>query len=410
MFLLSEKRKKTVLQRLFFFLPHDTRKIKENQHSKKPVWIHALSLGEALSAAPLVMALRQRIRDRKIFFSVSTMTGEDIAKKRIADHVDGIFFFPYDFFLTVKQKIRKIDPALFIMVETDIWPNFLFELQRKKIPAIWVNARLSEKSFNGYRQFSSFICSMFATFSKICTQSDIDTNRFFDLGTQKNRLVQTGNMKFDQPAVSISDIDIDNMKKSLRISTSQKIVIAGSTHKGEEDLLCQAFFRLKKQTPDLVMIVVPRDPARSRKVVQIFESSGFTPTLYSQIKNQNKVPDIIIIDVIGLLKKLYALSDVAFTGGSLVPSGGHNPLEPALFAKPVIFGPYMTDFARIAEMLVEKRGAVQVDDADSLYQTIAKLLHDEKKAVAAGKRAFEVFQANKGAVKKVVDVIESCLQ
>ncbi len=403
--LLSEKRRKTFLRRL------GVKRLPENILFKrdKPIWIHALSVGEVFSSVPLVMKLKERFKDKRIVFSASTKTGFEIANKLFKKNVDSIFFFPFDLLFSVKYITGKIDPAIVIIVESDIWPNFLFEMKKRHVPVILINARLSNRSFKGYKRFSFIFNKLFLSFAKICTQSIEDARRFMLLGIPSNMISTTGNIKFDQPYDPVSEKEIELLKQSMHIyQPVKKILMAGSTHEGEESILIDAFSRIRKDFADTVLVVVPRNPERARSVLKLCKSAGFSSILMKDFKNIDKDEkfDVIIVDVIGILKRLYAIADVAFVGGSLVDLSGHNPLEPAAFSKPIIFGQYMSDFAHISQMLVDSGGAVQVENANSLYKTIADILSDSDKARNMGEKAFRVFNANKGAVEKTLKVIE----
>lgn len=399
--LLSDKRRKTVLQRLgLMAVPHPVQ--------RSPVWVHALSVGETLSAVPLVKQLKDRFRNRSIVFSTSTKTGFDMANNLLKENADAIFFFPYDFIFSVRHIINRTDPALVVIVETDIWPNFLFEIRKRNIPAVLVNTRLSEKSFSGYSRFSFFMKPVFMKLTKICAQSDEDACRFKNLGLPSDLITITGNIKFDQESDPVSEAEIRHMRQSMNIHLSQKIILAGSTHEGEETILVNVFSRIRKEYNDLVLIIVPRDPDRARSVSRISKSCGLTAVMMSELDETgtDKKTDVIIVNVMGILRKLYAMADIAFVGGSLVNFGGHNPLEPAAFSRPIIFGPHMSDFAQIANMLLKSGGAVMARDADNLYDTVAMFLADSKKAKNMGDQAFKVFCANKGAVERTLGVLE----
>ena len=407
--LLSEKRRKTFLQRL------GVKRLPENILFKrdKPIWIHALSVGEVFSSVPLVMKLKKRFKDKRIVFSASTKTGFEIANKLFKKNVDSIFFFPFDLLFSVKYITGKIDPAIVIIVESDIWPNFLFEMKKRHVPVILINARLSKRSFKGYKRFSFIFNKLFLSFAKICTQSIEDARRFMLLGIPSNMISTTGNIKFDQPYDPVSEKAIELLKQSMHIyQPAKKILMAGSTHEGEESILIDAFSRIRKDFADTVLVVVPRNPERARSVLKLCKSAGFLSILMKNFENVDKDEkfDVIVVDVIGILKRLYAIADVAFVGGSLVALSGHNPLEPAAFSKPIIFGQYMSDFAHISQMLVDSGGAVQVENANSLYETIADILSDSDKARNMGEKAFRVFNANKGAVEKTLKVIECQLK
>lgn len=406
--LLSEKRRKTFLQRL------GVKRLSENILFKRdrPIWIHALSVGEVLSSVPLVMKLKKHFKNKRIVFSASTKTGFEIANKLFKKNVDSIFFFPFDLLFSVKYITGKIDPAIVIIVESDIWPNFLFEMKKRHIPVVLINARLSNRSFKGYKRFSFIFNKLFLFFAKICTQSIEDARRFMFLGIPSNMISITGNIKFDQPYDPVSEKEIEILKQSMHIyQPVKKNLMAGSTHKGEESILIDAFSRIRKDFADTVLVVVPRNPKRARSVLKLCKSAGFLSILMKDFENIDKDEkfDVIVVDVIGILRRLYAIADVAFVGGSLVDIGGHNPLEPSAFSKPIIFGQDMSAFAHISQMLVDSGGAVQVENAESLYERIAEILSDSDKARNMGEKAFSVFNANKGAVEKTLKVIESQL-
>ncbi|MCD6185349.1 MAG: 3-deoxy-D-manno-octulosonic acid transferase [Deltaproteobacteria bacterium] len=384
---------------------------KLHEIKQQTLWIHALSVGEVLSSVPLVKSLAQDISNKRIVFSVSTKTGYEIACKLLPETVDSIFFFPYDLCFSVKLIAKKIDPSIVVIVESDIWPNFLFEMKNRNIPVLLVNARLSDRSFKGYKRFSFFVKKILSVFDKICAQSKQDAERYLIIGVPPEKLTITGNIKFDQDDIEFSEVETSALKSSMRIHPERKILLAGSTHNGEESLILEAFKKLKKHLQSLVLIIAPRDPKRAASVCEIYKSAGYTAIQLKNIAevNPDQESDVVIIDIIGILKKLYSIADAAFIGGSLVKRGGHNPLEPAAFAKPIIFGPDMSNFAEISGMLSDAKAAKQVFDAEEFYEAALTLLEDEKAAVKMGKNAYEVFCDNKGAVDKTVDEIVRCL-
>ncbi len=412
MVLISEKRRKTVLQRLGIArLPRELTRKRHDTSEKKRVWIHALSVGEVISAIPLVKGLRERSNTGDIVFSVSTKTGFDIAKQYLTDAVHSIFYFPYDLTFSVKHIIQRIDPAVVVIVETDIWPNFLFEMKKRQVPVILVNARLSKKSFIGYKRLGLFSKQVFSKFFHICTQSLKDAGRFQELGVPFDRITKTGNVKFDGTHQIQGSQETDSLRQSMHIQNARKVFLAGSTHPGEESMLLDAFSRIIHHEGDLLLIVAPRNPERAGSVSRMFNSAGFSVGLMKELKKipSGKRLDVIIIDTIGLLKKLYAIADIAFIGGSLVNCGGHNPLEPAAFSKPIIFGHDMSDFRDISRMLLDAGGAVRVKDAKDLYNALVSLMENDKRALEMGKNALGVLTANKGAVEKTIKVIKPYL-
>ena len=408
--LATDKRRKTVLHRLGLMpLPKAISQNRSQKRDNRPIWIHALSVGEVLSAVPLIKELKTCFRHQDIVFSASTKTGFEIANKLFKKDVDSIFFFPYDLLISVRHIAAKVEPAIVIIVESDIWPNFLFEMKRRNVPVVLVNARLSRKSYFGYRRFLFFSKRLFLSFSKICVQSSEDAHRFSLLGIPLDRITITGNIKFDQQYDFAGREEINKLRQSLLVKPSQKILLAGSTHYGEEAILLDAFSRLKKKYLDLILIFVPRNPDRAGSVCRICKSAGLFAVTMSDLEEKKPEQDVIVVDRIGILKMFYALTDIAFVGGSLVRSGGHNPLEPAAFSRPIIFGPDMSDFADISNMLISSGGAVSVHDAESIYNIVSDLLTDNQKAGEMGSMALKVFNANKGAVEKTLNVIEDIL-
>ena len=408
--LATDKRRKTVLHRLGLMpLPKAISQNRSQKRDNRPIWIHALSVGEVLSAVPLIKELKSCFKHQDIVFSASTKTGFEIANNLLKGNVDSIFFFPYDLLVSVKHIAAKVEPAIVIIVESDIWPNFLFEMKRRNVPVILVNARLSKKSYFGYKRFLFFSKRLFLSFSKICVQSSEDAYRFSLLGIPSGRITVTGNIKFDQQYDFAGREEIEKLRQSLLVKPSQKILLAGSTHYGEEAILLDAFSRLKKKYPDLILIIVPRNPDRAKSVCRICKSAGLFAVTMSELEEKKPEPDVIVVDRIGILKMLYATADIAFVGGSLVRCGGHNPLEPAAFSRPIIFGPNMSDFADISDMLIRSDGAISVQDAEGIYNIVSELLTDNQKAGEMGSMAFKVFNANKGAVKKTLNIIEDVL-
>ncbi len=403
--LTSKKRRKTVLQRLGFTL-FSQQKIKNTNLSPKhqPVWIHALSVGETIASVELVKTLRKSIPHRKIFFSVSTATGFDEARNRLADETEYIFFYPYDILFVVKKVLRKVSPSLFILVESDIWPTFLLELKKMNVPAVLVNARLSSSSFAGYKRLSWIMKPVLNSFCRICVQSDEQGKRFVQIGVKSEKICITGNMKFDQKVNQVSIKNVESIRKSLAIPENKKIFLAGSTHPGEESILLESFVRLHSTFSDLVLVIAPRNPDRADEVCRMASDSGLVVKKMNQEKSV--FPNVVVIDTMGVLGNLYAVAHAAFVGGSLVPFGGHNPLEPAAFAKPIIFGPDMSDFPEISRMLLHAGGAIEVRNTEHIIQTVQEFLTDPIKTREIGKNAFEVFEANQGAVEKTVAVIK----
>lgn len=412
MILITEKRRKTVLHRLGLSpFPGTIRQYKFLNPDRRPIWIHALSVGEVLSAVQLVRGFKTAAIDYDVIFSVSTKTGFDIAKARLSKHVLDIFYFPYDLLFSVERVLGQIDPALVLVVETDIWPNFLQHMKKRNIPVVLVNARLSERSFSGYRRLRFFIRQVLANFAIVCVQSKIDAQRFRLLGLPSEKIFITGNFKFDQPFQSIDSKKIEGLREKMNLAQKDKILIAGSTHKGEEAILSEVFSKMKSDSTNYRFIVVPRDPKRADSIRRIFESSGLSTSLLRDLSQVNYVRkmDVLVVDVIGILRDLYALADCTFIGGSLVSRGGHNPLEPAAFSKPIVFGPDMSNFKAVSDLLIASEGAIQVKDSKMLYTAVTMLMANEEKGQTMGENAFQVFAGNKGAVEKTLKIVRAYL-
>ncbi|MDY6987982.1 MAG: 3-deoxy-D-manno-octulosonic acid transferase [Thermodesulfobacteriota bacterium] len=377
----------------------------------RPVWVHALSVGEVLASAPLVKKICKARPGLPVLLSVSTASGHEVAERLLDKEVTCIFFFPYDLPWSVRRIVRFINPAIFILVESDIWPNFIYEMKRQHIPFVLVNGRISPRSFSGYRWVSSFMRRVFSNVSSICTQTDTDAKRFVAIGAPPEKIHITGNMKFDQGPVFASPEEIHQLRASMGITPGAKVLVAGSTHEGEEAVLLRCFRALKRSFPDLLLVLVPRDPGRAKRIQAGLGQAGCLALLRTQLAKMTvrKMPEVIIVDTIGELRRLYAIADVVFVGKSLVDFGGQNPLEPAAFKKPILFGPHMFNFQRISDQLVQQGGALQVANEEELLRQLDVLLADTGRSEALGMNAHRVFQMNRGAVDKTLRVIEGFL-
>jgi len=399
--LTSDKRRKTVLNRL-------GSKAFDGVEREKPVWIHALSVGEVLAAVHLAKKIGP---NRSVLLSVSTLTGHETAKRLLNGSVASIVFFPYDLIWSVRKAIRAVDPSVCVLVESDIWPNFIHEAQRREIPVILANGRISPRSFRGYRRLSFFMKPVFSSISAICAQTETDAKRFIAIGARKDRVKVTGNLKFDCKLMHLSGREISRLRASMGIGPRVSVLLAGSTHEGEEKILLKCFMVLKKSFSDLILVVVPRDPTRAYRIQQMFERAGCPASLKSELDETDghDAPHAIVVDTMGELRQLYAIADIVFVGKSLVNLGGQNPLEPAAFKKPIIFGPHMFNFELVAEMLIQQGGAVEVANEKELMEQVKSLLLDSTRCETMGMKAYEVLGMNRGAVEKTLNVVERFL-
>jgi 3-deoxy-D-manno-octulosonic-acid transferase len=405
--LLIPRRRRTVLQRLGLADRPPRMPVRADAH-QRPVWVHALSVGEVISAVPLVRQLARELKGRKIVFSVSTLTGFQIAQQQLPAAVSALFFFPYDLPFSIRRTVDRVRPGIVVIVESDLWPNFLTYLTDHGVPVVLVNARLSEKSLRGYGRFPLFTRRVLGRLAAVCTQSRRDAARFRALGVPWQRLAVTGNLKFDQPAPALSAEQAAGWRRRLFLPQGVPTIVAGSTHPGEEELLLAAFSKLKADLPEARLIVAPRKPERAAEVVRLFQTAGLRAHALGDLAGQNHSAPwaVAVVDTLGLLRTLYALADISVIGGSFTPLGGHNPLEPAACAKPVIFGRDMSNFSEVSRLLLAAGGAAQVLDAPGLYRQAADLLKDPLRARKMGQQAAAVFNANKGAVKRTVAVLK----
>ncbi|MBU8910342.1 MAG: 3-deoxy-D-manno-octulosonic acid transferase [Desulfobacterales bacterium] len=389
--------------------------LKPKQAGKKRIWIHALSVGEVISAVPFVKVLKGQHKDLDIVFTASTKTGFDMAEqlflKKILPKEDAPFvaqlgYFPFDLGYCVKKVSRQIEPDAVVIVETDLWPNFLYEMKKSKIPVILVNARLSKRSLNGYLFFRKFSSMFFSSLTGIMAQTSLDEKRFQRLGIDEKKISVTGNIKFDQPPEDMDKRVIKGMRDRFSIQKGTQVFIAGSTHEGEEDILCEVYKEVKKNYPGLLMILAPRDPKRCPEILSYFLSNDIQAVLMSAMDESKDCPDVVLVDKMGELARLYAICDVAFIGGSMVRQGGHNPLEPAAFSKPVLFGSDMSDFLLMSNMLMDHEGAKRVESEQDLRRELEAILGNRQTQQHMGSRSFEVFSRNSGSVQRIIKNLE----
>ena len=394
LWLFSAKRRATLFKRLGW-----QRYPRGGASRQKPVWIHALSIGELLSAGSLIQRLRHELGDRPLYLSVSTASAFAMAHDRFSRQCDGIFYFPYDLQCSVNRSLDAVDPALIVLIETDIWPGFLAEVRRRGIPCCLVNGRLSPESFRAYRRFPLLFEPCLKTFRAIYPQSPREAQRFLAVGVTPEHLRYTGNLKFDV-AAAVPDIDaVAALRQEFFVSPGTRILIAGSTHPGEEEIVRSCFLRLGTRFPELRLIVVPRRPDRGTEVLDLFQQGGHEAALASRLERSTRV---VVVDRMGYLSRLYTLADIAVIGGSFVAQGGQNPIEPAACGTPVIFGPDMHDFPDVAAWLLAAGGAIQAQNENDLFAACQRLLSNPEEARGMGERARTVVKEHEGATGRVV--------
>ncbi|MEA2084004.1 MAG: 3-deoxy-D-manno-octulosonic acid transferase [Thermodesulfobacteriota bacterium] len=381
------------------------------------IWIHALSVGEVTSARPLVRDMRKAFPHAMILFSASTRSGGETAVRILDDYVDRFFPFPLDFFPSVRRFVKRINPDLFILVETDFWPNFLFELKMKGIPGLLVNGRISKKSFDKYNGKKWFFSPMFNSFSFLCMQTESDAQKMVGLGVDVEKVRTFGNLKYDSVEPGAEERNGKSCSKNavradgpanLGIPASRTFWVAGSTHAGEEEILFNVFKRVRQEFPALFLVVAPRNVDRGDEILRIADKTGLAGCLRSK-GSVAAYADFLILDTLGELIKFYSICDMAFVGGSLADEGGHNPLEPACFAKPVMFGPHMDDFDEISKDLLDAGGAVRVCNEDEIYTHLQSWLADRSLMEETGVRAETFVNRHRGVTARHIELIRSIL-
>jgi 3-deoxy-D-manno-octulosonic-acid transferase len=400
----TAKRRHTFRQRMGWCRPFRYGAL--SRETGKCIWVHALSVGEVLAAQPMVERLRQIRPDFPICFTASTLTGFQTAQQLFGRQERvGLAYFPYDWIGAVRRVASHINPAMVVLTETDIWPNFLMEMHRRGVPVSLVNLRLSDRSWKNYRRFNRAVRYLFNGFEKITVQSQLDMNRLIKLGVSSEKVTVTGNIKFDAFTPVRAADTTRQWKRNLRISPEMRVMVAGSTHAGEELAMLEVLRTLVRRNNAPILILAPRDPLRSAEIIASSGAMGLTADAMSAVLNDSAdapCPQVVAVDSIGVLKELYGLADVAFVGGSLVPCGGHNPLEPAAWGKPILFGPDMRDFPLISRLLLEARAAQRVMSADDLLQSVNRLLADPQLAGEMGSRALRLVHAQRGSVDRTL--------
>jgi len=401
----KRKRRTTLLPRLGFqrFPQLVPSQAKTAQGSGKGLWVHALSVGEVLSAVPLIRALHSRIRPARLYVSASTLSGYETAREKLEGAVDGLFYFPLDLLFAVRRCFTRVKPSMFVLVETDLWPGFMAEIRRQGTPSFLINARLSPSSLRRYGQAKKLFSPALNTFSRIYPQSASDAESFRALGVNPARLAAPGNLKFDAATTSRVPARVEEIRVKLAGPEGDKVLVAGSTHDGEEAILRRAFLQLRQSVPGLKLLVAPRHPHRAEEVRRVFAGDPLRVALYSALPGERF--DVVVVDEFGVLGSLYEFGDVAYVGGSLVPKGGQNPVEPAAAGKPVLFGPDMSDFQEIADEMLKEGGAIQVRSGKDLAAQAQRLLSDKAFSAGLGEKNKALVERHSGVTLRVANDI-----
>jgi 3-deoxy-D-manno-octulosonic-acid transferase len=376
------------------------------------IWIHAVSVGEVLTARALLPQLRERYPRLRIFLSTTTITGHQVARTNVHD-VDGVFYFPLDLPPIVRRTMRVVKPRLFVMMETELWPNLLRACRSAGVKTALVNGRISLRSFPRYRLARGFFRRVLADVDRFCMQSEESARRLTSLGADEARVTVTGSLKFDSlqlPSPTSHARPRDRVLRFFRVSPNRTVIVAGSTMRGEEAAVLRAFGRVKRAVPGALCVIAPRHPERFAEVERLARDAGFVATRRTELPIDAELrADVVVLDTIGELAQLYQLATAVFVGGSLADHGGHNILEPAVFGKPIVFGPYMQNFAEIADTFLNNDAAIQVQTERELDHTLAALVADPVRRARLGAAARALVEANRGAKDKTLAVIAELL-
>ena len=386
-------------QRFGFFTPSES--------SKETIWLHAVSVGETLAAVPLVKALQEKYPERRLLITCMTPTGSERITAAFGDSVDHSYA-PYDTPDAVARFLQRVQPKMLIIMETELWPNTVAACYKRQIPVILANGRLSEKSARGYARVSKLSGPMVAQLSAVAAQHEDDGGRFTALGLPAEKLHITGNIKFDLELNAQIRQSAEALRQQWGGAHQRPILLAASTHRGEDEIILQAFNLIKQSVNNALLVLVPRHPERFNQVGDLCLDTGYSLARRSNNDSTDNA-DILLGDTMGELMTFFGACDIAFIGGSLVANGGHNMIEPAAWGKPTLSGLSVFNFAEVSRLLAEAGGLSLVEDAAVLAETVIELIQNPQQARQMGQSAQQVAEANRGALERLLTVIDSSL-
>jgi 3-deoxy-D-manno-octulosonic-acid transferase len=390
---------------------------------RRVIWVHAVSVGEVISSERFIQALRRRYPEAGIVFSTTTPTGQAAARQRLKG-IDQLIYFPFDLPWVARSVVDRISPALFIFLETELWPNFLRTLSKKRIPSILINGRISERGFRRYRWIRFFLSSVLEEVSLFLMQTERDAEKIRTLGASSERVMQTGNMKYDQAASQGVRKAEAALRAEIGLKPGERLMIAGSTHEGEEEAVLEAYRIVADVLGPIKLLIAPRHLDRLEQVEGLLAQRGITVIRKTVLADKAKCisdcsagfvgairesplhpAQVVLLDTLGELDQYYALADLVFVGGSLVPVGGHNVLEAAAHRKPVFFGPQMSNFKEIADHLKGSGGGMEVSDGKEMGLQMVWLMQHPGEMKKRGESAYQVVLANRGAVMRNLEQV-----
>jgi len=409
-FLLVPKFRAGFWRKIGFYGKHTSHQVRDNSDvpggKSKSIWVHAVSVGEINATEALIKKIKEKFPGYNLVVTTVTATGQEIAHKKLGATADIISYFPYDFCFSTDAAIRAFNPVLIVIAETEIWPGFVNQARKRNIPLILVNGRISPSSYRGYSKAKFFFKKVLEKFSLILMQTETDAQRIIGMGAPGGIVEIMGNLKFDIDKDLCKD-RVRELKNELKIGDS-RVLIAGSTHNGEDELVLRVYNRLKAEFDDLKLLVAPRHPERNDRVFNLVSKSGYEAGLRSLNADFGR-NDIILLDVMGELGRMYAVSHLAFVGGSFSNTGGHNPLEPALYEIPVVSGPTVFNFKDIYAFMTKTGAAKIADNENELYNQLRTYLVNENRYKEAGRACAGIFEENRGALDFAVTKIGNYL-
>ena len=377
---------------------------------RRVIWVHAVSVGETIASFPLLKGLRSRYPEHLLVLTNVTETGRSVALK--SGLADLCLYLPFDYGFAVKAALRKVSPELIILMETELWPNFIAAAAGRGIPVLLANGRISDRSFGRYRRVSWFFRPILEQLSALCMQTGEDAARITAIGAREPSVHVTGNLKYDVPLVRATPQRVAELKKKYRIPGDAFIFTAASTHDGEDEPVLDAYQRLLCCGETSFLILAPRHPERAPAVAELLAKRGIRYRLRSRLAEGTGEPragEVLLLDTVGELAGLYAASDLVFVGGSLVATGGHNPLEPASCGVPVLFGPHMENFREVAALFLNSGAGAQVPDAAGLAAAVSKLAGSESSRSEMGQCGTRLLQQCSGATERHLEIAASLL-
>lgn len=381
----------------------------------KRIWIHAVSVGEVLAAKPLIDLITRRLPDRSIVLTTTTITGNVLAKQTFGKTLE-VIYFPLDFSWVIERCIRKVDPAIFGMMETEIWPNLITGLSARRIPVVLLNGRISDGSLGGYMAIRRFLRPVLRKIDRFCMQTDSDARRVIEIGAPSEAVTTTGNMKFDEANIGSAGAPREDrsagIRKRLLIEDEDKVLIAGSTHPGEEEIVLRAFEKVRRQFRGLKLIIAPRHIHRISEIERMVAKDGLTSVRISRLEKDGALASpcpVMLLDTIGQLKMLYEIAACVFIGGSLVKKGGHNLIEPAVYGKPIFCGPHMDNFRGMTRQFVTHGAVGIVETEHDLANAFRMIMEDPVRGAELGGNARKLVSENHGAANRNLAIIEEIL-